>query len=95
MDSCDDATTGWDNMCWLVDQPRVLSQTLIALPAPKLHLLIEQCVIIRPSMDKDDCRSRINAVDTALELCAGHGKSVVDGGWGRTADEQMSTAVQQ
>lgn len=41
---------------------------------PKFHLLVENGVIIRPSMDEDDCLPRINAVDKALELCVGHGK---------------------
>lgn len=37
-------------------------------------------------MDENDCPSRINTGDKALELHTGHGKNVVDGEWGRRWD---------
>lgn len=48
-----------------------------------VHLLIEHGMIIRPSMDEDDYRSRIKTVDKALELCASHGKERTGVGTGR------------
>ena len=70
-------------LCWYAQQQALrVTKAPVDLCSP-VHLLIEHGMIIRPSMDEDDYRSRIKTVDKALELCASHGKERTGVGTGR------------